>query len=323
MSNPLISVIVPVYKVEPYIHRCVDSILSQTYHPIEIILVDDSSPDNCGAICDRYAQENPNIKVVHRANGGLSAARNSGIEACHGEYIGFVDSDDYIHPEMYEKLYDDICHFKTKIAFCHSDVVKQEVGDNRDYGNSSERRPKIYVMRRALEESIWWSACTKLFHKSLFDDIRFPEGKTNEDLAIMMFIYDRCEYIAINYNKLYFYCIREDSITTSKLNKHKFDIIDNATNVAQYMHKHHPELEPAVHNIQLSHGLSLLLQLSQYDGDDLTPQKEKTIATIRHEWPSLLSSPFLSLSQRFLLTLACIHPKALEFFWSLRQLIKR
>lgn len=114
---PLISVIVPVYKVEPYLHRCIDSIRNQTYTNLEIILVDDGSPDNCGRICDEYAQKDKRIFVIHQENGGLSAARNSGLDRCSGAYIGFVDSDDCIHPEMYERLYKDICTYHTRLAF--------------------------------------------------------------------------------------------------------------------------------------------------------------------------------------------------------------
>lgn len=105
---PLISVIVPVYKVEPYLRRCIDSIRNQTYTNLEIILVDDGSPDNCGCICDEYAQKDKRILVIHQKNEGLSAARNSGLDRCTGAYIGFVDSDDCIHPEMYERLYQDM-----------------------------------------------------------------------------------------------------------------------------------------------------------------------------------------------------------------------
>ena len=317
--TPLISVIVPVYKVERYIHRCVDSILSQTYQNLEIILVNDGSPDKCGQICEEYAQKDSRVIVIHRDNGGLSAARNSGIEACHGDYIGFVDSDDYIHPEMYEQLYKDICKHKTLMAFCHTDVIRNGTSDKNYYGKGSEKKTKSYVMHRALSESIWWAAWPKLYHKSLFDSIRFPEGRTNEDLAVMMYIYDRCDYIAINYNKLYFYCIREGSITTTSLNSSKFDIIDNTINIAKYMRIHHPEFENPVNGILLTHCLRLLIQLQEYVGDDLTDQGQKTLMTIRKRWPRFLTNPYISRTQRFLLVMVCIHPK----FINLYKIIKK
>ena len=288
MRYPLISVIVPVYKVEQYLHRCVDSILAQTYPHIEVVLVDDGSPDRCGAICDEYAQADRRVQVVHRPNGGLSAARNSGLDVCRGEYIGFVDSDDYISTEMYMQLYHDITLYKTLLAFCHSDVRHGNHGDNKHYGQGSEARSKSYVMSRSLNESIWWSAWTKLYHKSLFEGIRYPEGKTNEDLPVTIRIFDRCDHIAINYNKLYYYCIRDGSITTSRLNPHKFDILDNASDV-----------------------LGLLLRLRNYTDDDLAPQRQKTIQIVKASWPKLLCNSHLNATQRFLLSAARLSPKLL------------
>ena len=104
MSEPKISVIVPVYKVEPYLRKCLDSIVGQTYQNLEIILVDDGSPDGCGAICDEYAAQDKRVRVIHKANGGVSSARNAGLTAATGEWIGWVDSDDWIEPDMYERM---------------------------------------------------------------------------------------------------------------------------------------------------------------------------------------------------------------------------
>ena len=319
IAYPLISVIVPVYKVELYLRRCVDSILAQTYPNIEVVLVDDGSPDRCGDICDEYAKEDQRVIAVHRQNGGLSAARNSGLEACHGEYIGFVDSDDYIHLEMYEQLYHDITAFQTRLAFCHTDVIRREKSDGKRYGTESEVRPNTYVMRRALEESIWWSACTKLYHKSLFEGIRFPEGKTNEDMPVTIRVFDRCDNIAINHNKLYYYYIREDSITTSRLNPRKFDIIDNASDVTEYLRDTHPEMVPAAQSILLSNALGLLLRLRNYKKDDLESERKKALSAIRHHWPSLLANRHLNAWQRTLLTAACMGPKMLYRCFDLKK----
>ena len=177
---PLISVIVPVYKVEPYLRRCIDSIRNQTYTNLEIILVDDGSPDNCGHICDEYAQKDKRILVIHQENGGLSAARNSGLARCTGAYIGFVDSDDCIHPEMYERLYKDICTYHTRLAFCHPNMCYGSIPDiNKNL--PTECRDKEFVILKSMIENIWWSACTKLYERSLFDTIRFLNDKTNED----------------------------------------------------------------------------------------------------------------------------------------------
>ena len=322
MSLPKISIIVPIYNVEQYLHRCVESILAQTYPNIEVVLVDDGSPDQCGKICDEYAQQDTRVIVVHRQNGGLSAARNSGLDICHGEYIGFVDSDDCIYSEMYERLYKDIIRFSTKISFCHSNGYYGGELPPPDYSKPTKCDTSINVMRRALKESIWWSAWTKLYHKSLFDGIRFPEGKTNEDLPVTIRIFDRCDYIAINYNKLYNYCIRKDSITTSKLNPHKFDIIDNASDVVNYLNNTHPELVSAAKGILLTNALGLLLKLRNYKGDDLASERQKVIKSIKQQWPSLLTNNNLNAWQRTLLTAARLHPRALYCCFDLKKKLK-
>lgn len=122
-QQPLISVIVPVYNVEQYIHQCVDSILSQTYKNLEIILVDDGSPDNCPAICDGYARNDDRVKIIHQENGGLSAARNSALDLCTGEYIAFVDSDDWIESNAYEEMMSEMQKKDLDVVFCGVNVI--------------------------------------------------------------------------------------------------------------------------------------------------------------------------------------------------------
>ena len=123
---PKVSIIVPVYKVGPYLAKCIDSILSQTLTDFELILVDDGSPDSCGEICDGYAKKDERIKVIHKQNGGLSSARNAGLDIAKGEYIGFVDSDDYIEHDMYEFLYKNSVQYDTDIACCG---IRHHYGD--------------------------------------------------------------------------------------------------------------------------------------------------------------------------------------------------
>ena len=118
MKNPLISVVVPIYKVEEYLQRCVDSIINQTYKNLEIILVDDGSPDSCPKMCDNFAKQDKRIKVIHKINAGVSEARNTGLEYATGDYVGFIDSDDYIHPTMYEKLLNGIKKENSDICMC-------------------------------------------------------------------------------------------------------------------------------------------------------------------------------------------------------------
>ena len=183
MQTPLISVIVPVYNVEPYLRRCVDSILRQTYRNLEILLVDDGSTDRSGTICDACAQQDTRVKVIHQKNGGLSAARNCGLETARGEYISFVDSDDLINDRMIETLYRDLAGQGADIS-----AVGYRMFENQEELRPEEITAPVQCMtgkealRRILvSEEIGDFAWNKLYKKILFQTIRYPEGRVFED----------------------------------------------------------------------------------------------------------------------------------------------
>ena len=324
-TYPLISIIVPIYNVEPYIHRCIDSIIHQTYQNLEIILVDDGSPDNCGNICDEYATLDSRIKVIHQKNGGLSVARNCGINICQGEYIGFVDGDDCIHPEMYSRLYDNIISYHVKMAFCHPNMCYHDKITSIDE-KTTECKEKEYVILRSLLENIWWSACTKLYHRSLFDTIRYPIGKVNEDYPITITLYDQCDQIAINYNKLYNYCIRENSICTSPLNIKKFDQIENTLDVVHYMKEKHPEWQDAAEYVFLTTLLKLLTNIYNDDNSQqFNKQKEDIYSLIKVHYSSAMQNKYLLKQQKAMLMMAKFHPtffKWTNYLYNLKQRFK-
>lgn len=315
MNSPLISVIVPIYNVENYLNRCVDSIINQTYHNLEIILVDDGSPDSCGRICDEYAEKDSRIVVVHRENGGLSAARNSGIDICKGEYIGFVDSDDCIHPQMYELLLKDIQQNNTFLSFCHPNMCRNQKVNKEEIINHTECHEKSYILEKCLVENIWWSACTKLYHKSLFNGTRFPEGWNNEDYPLIMRIYDKCDKIAVNYNKLYNYCLRTGSIARSSFNIRKFDQIYTGKDVLDYMKLHHPEFTfPAQKNL-LASCIGLLMNLADQKTESFNDQKQMIYDIIHENFSSGIKNKYLTKAQKLLLTAAYIHPSAFNLLY--------
>lgn len=326
MNNPipLISVIVPVYKVEPYIHRCIDSIIHQTYQNLEIILVDDGSPDNCGKICDEYAAIDSRIKVIHKKNSGLSEARNSGLDICKGEYIAFIDGDDCIHKEMYQRLYNDIRTYQVKMAFCHPNMCYNEnILPIKE--NITECKDKEYVILRSMIENIWWSACTKLYHKSLFNNRRYPKGKINEDYPITIYIYDQCDQIAINYNKLYNYCIRENSISTSPLNIKKFDQIENTLDVIHYMKEKHPEWQDAAEYVFLTTILKLLTNIYNDKSPEFNKQKDEIYSLIKTHYSSAMKNKYLLKQQKAMLFMAKVHPvlfKWTNHLYNFKQRIK-
>ena len=220
-NKPEISVIVPVYRVEAYLRQCVDSIRKQTFQQLEIILVDDGSPDACPALCDELAQEDARIRVIHRANGGLSAARNTGLDAAEGDYVAFVDSDDFLAPEMYETLYRELKQKNADVAVCsYQEVTEQgtpgiheKAGEMQAGGMSGLEF--VYAMA-SHGAGPYVVAMNKLYRKALFESNRYPEGKLHEDILIFVQLFSQCERVVICPQKLYFYRKRSESITTRK-----------------------------------------------------------------------------------------------------------
>ena len=221
-----ISIIVPVYKVEKYLKKCVDSILAQTFSDFELILVDDGSPDNSGRICDDYAKKDARVRVVHKQNGGLSSARNAGIEVAKGKYLGFVDSDDYIAEDMYELLYKAIIKEEADLSICGIYDVYE--------GKDPIIKPTIKKTVTAEEalllilqgNIISVHAVNKLYKRELFSTIRYPEGKYHEDSFIIVDLLNQCHKVAIDSEQKYYYYHRLGSINTESFSEKQFEFIE-------------------------------------------------------------------------------------------------
>lgn len=244
---PTISVIVPVYKVEPYLHRCVDSILGQTFTDFELILVDDGSPDNCPAICDEYARKDSRVHVIHQENGGLSAARNAGIDYCisqdQSQYISFVDSDDYILPLYLEKLYlalvengadVSICG---KYTFCNQDYLNctQNFSDNIILDNKQACR---FIYTPEKHHATFVTAWAKLYKKELFSNIRFPVGKLHEDQFTTYKILYTAHIIVEIGDCLYGYFTNENGIMHSRFTLKRYDDLVAIDEAIAFFQKH-------------------------------------------------------------------------------------
>ncbi len=219
----LVSVIVPIYKVEKYIHRCIESIINQTYVNLEVILVDDGSPDSCGTICDEYAKADNRIVVVHKANGGLSDARNAGLDIMHGYFVTFVDSDDYISLDYVEKLYKVLKDNNADISICAEEYIL-ELSDGKEKVIKRPFNEFKGTKRLTVEEALSCSlrqdlfeasACAKLYRASLFSDVRFPVGYAYEDQGTTYKTFLRSEKIVYVGEHLYFYLQRSGSILHS------------------------------------------------------------------------------------------------------------
>ncbi len=226
-----ISVIVPVYRVEKYIRRCVDSILSQTFTDFELILVDDGSPDRCGEICDEYAKNDSRITVNHQTNGGLSAARNAGIdhvlESSTSKWITFIDSDDWVHPEYLERLYDAVKSNGMEIAVCELYRTEQ---DNMAYSSCSNQVQFLKPECMYVEKSVVFAvACAKLYRKELFQNIRYPLGKIHEDEFVTYRVMFGQEKVAYLTDQLYYYFVNPMGITSQKWDFRKLAIPEALT----------------------------------------------------------------------------------------------
>ena len=219
---PLISIIVPVYNVKDYVEKCLDSICGQSYTNLEIIVVDDGSTDGSGKICDAYASKDRRIKVIHRKNGGLSAARNEGLDAATGEFLGFVDSDDWIDLDMFKFLYELLETEEADISIC-SHYIERSGRTKIKY--SSDKVLNLVpcdAMRLLVEDDIIRNfAWDKLYRRTLFYELRFPQGRYFEDIAVMYKVFYQARKIVMKGCPKYHYMVRTNSITGSKYNPEK------------------------------------------------------------------------------------------------------
>ena len=268
MDNELISIIVPVYKVEKYLEKCVKSILKQTYTNLEIILVDDGSPDKCGQLCDELAKTDDRIIVFHKENGGLSDARNYGVERANGEYIGFVDSDDYIHECMYEELYKAIKRSGTSIAECGvTRVYKNTLRphyEGEDYFLVLDREG--YLREYLENKRLYGSAWCKLIHKDLAKKIKFPTGKIYEDAFYTLELLKTVDKYTLISGNYYYYYIRENSITTRPFSSKDMDYIEIMNRIEEYTLSNFPIFKEQL-LVRLSFAyISIFNQLLEVDG---------------------------------------------------------
>ena len=220
-STPLISVIVPVYHVEQYLDRCVSSILEQTYDHLEVILIDDGSPDSCPRLCDEWAEKDPRVRVIHQENGGVSSARNAGLDAATGDYIAFVDSDDAIRPNYFETLYALLTEHQAELSICKMLVVDEEGKVMARFFLQRTHLSGLYTGREYLNENLHYTVWGILFPACVCEGRRFREDLVYaEDFMFLSRILADCERIIVTNKKLYKYTYRDDSA----LGKMKYEI---------------------------------------------------------------------------------------------------
>jgi len=262
MEDKLVSIIIPVFKVEKYLKRCIDSIISQTYKNIEIILVDDGSDDNCPKICDEYKKIDSRIVVIHKKNGGLSDARNYGIKEAKGEYITFVDSDDTIEQNYVDCLLETLLKNNADISVCGY-MVKYDNGKEIPNANGKQM---ILNSKETLENMLYQrdfnvASWAKLYKRSLFNKIEFPVGKIHEDAFTTYKLVMKSKRIACDLKPLYNYMIRSNSILTGDFSEKKLLVIDAYDEMGKAISKKYNDLESAIIRGKVYARISCLRQM--------------------------------------------------------------
>ena len=272
-----ISVIVPVYNSEAYLENCLNSIIQQTYQNLEIILVNDGSTDGSAAICQRYKIQDPRVKVYHKSNGGVGSSRNRALEAVTGDYILFVDNDDWLELDHIESLYHllkkadaDIAIGGHRVIYDSGKIIEKETHEN------SVLEPKKVLERILYDDGIDLSAWGKLYKRYLFNDIKFPKGRLFEDSATTYMLVDKANKIAINSISKYNYIIRKNSISNAKFSPKKMDLITSTREMSEYVKNKYPDLKNAANRRLMYAYLSTLSQLAKCKEKNPKEEKEMT-----------------------------------------------
>ena len=276
----MISIIVPVYKVEEYLNRCIQSILNQTYKKFELILVDDGSPDHCPELCDEWAKRDKRIKVIHKENGGLSDARNAGIEIAVGEFVAFVDSDDWISVSYLELLMRAMQENDCEIVECETvrttgkntmtDIVVTDIGKAVVF--QPEEALELLIQDDCFHQYVW----NKLYKRSVIQDILFEKGKTNEDEFWTYQIFGNAKRICKIDVPLYFYFQRSTSIMGTRYSLKRLDALEAKMQRQKYIEEIYPGLkEVALVNLFTSCIYQGQMSLSKLKGEQFYKAREQ------------------------------------------------
>lgn len=317
-QQPLISIVIPVYNVEAYLERCVQSVRGQDYLSLEIILVDDGSPDRCGELCDQYAGEDERIRVIHQKNGGLSAARNAGLAQATGQWVAFVDSDDYVSPDYISCLFGLRERFSADIAVCgFFDVRNGRVTPWRkpqgcDY--ATDAVSAVQNMLYTLDFDA--SACGKLFPLSIFRTLSFPIGKLYEEVATTYRLLLSVQKVAITRAPKYYYVKHEASIVSSRYNERSKDMLEACQKIYEYAAHEKPELLPAATR-KLVYACFYLLKTL---GDDY-PQHPELVKELygilrKHRW-SVFRDPLAPKRDKAAILITLFGQRAFCKLWKL------
>ncbi len=297
--DKLISIIVPIYNMGPYLERCLDSIVNQTYKNLEIILVDDGSTDGSGAICDRYAEKDGRIIVIHKKNEGPSDARNKGINLAKGDFIAFVDGDDYIAPDMYEALYK---YMKGDVGISCCGTCNIGLRDKKVANKT--KGAVAYRTEEALEELLkgellCFSACDKLFRRNIIGNIRFPKGRLCEDLPFTYQVIKRSNKVVNIGEVKYFYCYREDSRSKAAFSKRRMDYIHFTRDIYRDIRNSYPRLTKVAEYRYFDNITWIIMEIENaFDREAYKNELRRLKKVLRHMAVRIVTNPYMGREQK-------------------------
>ena len=325
MKDDLITVIIPVYKVEKYINKCIKSVLNQTYKNLEIIIVDDGSPDNCGKICDEYGKKDNRIRVIHQENAGLSEARNAGLKIAKGEYIYLVDSDDFIDEPAIEYLYELAIDNNADIAIGNRTIFYE--GQDLKTKNQEKEKLLIYNNEQALEAMLYNTeftnnACNKLYKTSLFNNIKYPKGRLCEDLGTTYKLLLKANKIVLGNKSYYNYLAdRNDSIMNVNFNIHRMDGLDFAEEILKEVQQKHKDIQNAAIVRLYLECIFILLKIpntKKYRNENIRIKKYLR----KYRW-DVLRDKKLSKKQKGLCFISLFGRNILRMVWNIKENVKK
>jgi len=301
--NPLISIIVPVYNTERYLNNCIESILNQSYNNIELILVNDGSTDGSELICLDFSHNDKRVKYLYKTNGGPSSARNIGLDYASGEYISFIDSDDFVDNYFIENLLFGITSAECEVAVCGRKIISHRAEKDMFVLNGNVKWSSKQALRNLLTwNNIDGSCCDKLFHHLLFKGRRFPDDCLAEDLPVLTTILLEVDFIVHVGKPLYFYCKREGSRTCSAFSKSKMSIISSSGDVSKVIKSKYPDLSREADSYYFFH--LLLLRTMIVGHEKKYPNEYMLInALVSQNFYKIMCNPYIPPRHKLSLTL--------------------
>lgn len=319
METPLISIIVPVYNVRPYLEACLASLQKQSYPKLEIILIDDGSTDGSGVFCDEFAKTDSRVKVIHQENQGLSGARNRGLKEAKGEYITFIDSDDAVTADYIQYLFSLIQKYQTKMSIC---AIKELTLKNKEINYGEDYQEKVMSTEEALgrmlrEEGFTVVAYAKMYQKALWEGITFPENAVHEDLGTTYKLIQKCPRIAYGQEPKYIYRKRNNSISSQNFSDQKFDIIKLTDMMCDQLATKFPYLSTTIDLRRMHARFSVLRQLVL--AKNLTPEQlaheQEIIKYLKDHKKYITKNPYATFRDKLAIYTLLISKQLFKITW--------